>query len=206
MPIVDVSDPTAPVEVARYTPPEGIVHDQTVVGDRAYVAYWRGFAVLDVSQPSEPVVLAEHSEPAMGAVHNAWPTEDGRHLLVSSELPGGAMYVFDIEDLDAIEQVALFEPFPTDTIHNIIVQGSYAFVSWYRQGLVVVDIADPTRPEVVGHFDTHRYEIEGHDPDPGWFLYAGAWGVWPRDDGLVAVGDMENGLFLFRFHPTRVRR
>ena len=206
MPIVDVREPSSPVEVARYTPPEGIVHDQAVVGDRAYVAFWRGFAVLDVADPAQPVVLAEHTEPALGSVHTAWPTEDGQHLLVSSELPGGALTVFSLDDLGAIELVTTLDPFPTDTIHNIVVQGSYAFVSWYRQGLVVVDLIDPEHPEVLAHFDTHRYEIEGHEPEQTWALYAGAWGVWPRDDGLVAVSDMENGLFLFRFHPVRVER
>lgn len=206
MPIVDVSDPTRPVEVARYTPPEGNVHDQTVVGDRAYVAWWRGFAVLDVTDPASPVVLAEHSDPELLAVHNVWPTADGNHLLVSSEVPTGHMTVFDISDLDAIHYVGDFGPYPFDVIHNIVVQGDYAFVSWYEQGLVVVDLLDPSQPEQVAQFDTLAHVPEGHTYEEPWPLFAGAWGVWPRDDGLVAVGDMQNGLFLFRFLPVRVSR
>jgi len=209
MPIIDVSDPTRPEEVARYVPPEGVVHDQVLLGDIAWVAWWRGFAAVDLAEPSEPVVLLEHQPSGVRAVHNVWPTADGSHLLVSSETGGGHLSVFDVQDPDAVEQVASVDPYPGAIIHNVVARDDgLAFVAWYRQGAVVVDLAQPSQPRVLDQFDTMAYGREVLGPLEGTDkAFAGAWGVWPfGDDELIVVSDMNAGLFLFRHHPIRVGR
>jgi len=209
MPVVDVADPTQPVTVSTWLPPDGVVHDQVVVDDVAWVAWWKGFSAVDLADPAAPVTLLEHQPVDVRAVHNVWPTADARHLLVTSETAGGHLSVFDVADPAQVHQVAALDPYPGSIIHNVVVDGSFAFVSWYREGLVLVDLADPASPRVIDRFDTlaHAAEVLGERPEGAGLPFSGAWGVWPfGDDGLVAVSDQSAGLFLLRHHPVEARR
>ena len=205
------ADPTEPQLVHQWDPPEGgMVHDQAFVDDKLYVAFWSGFAVLDVTDPADPVELVVHTYEG-GACHNAWPTEDGRHVLTTDEMEGGHVRIWDVSDAEAVEQVAEVRGEHEDhAVHNVHVRGDFAYVSWYIEGVVVLDVSDPTDPLEVGRYDTHD---EVDDPwGGGWtdtgdtgsggehshqgMIYAGAWGVWPYGDYL-AVSDMDRGLLLF---------
>ena len=205
------ADPTEPVFVHQWDPPEGgMVHDQTFVDDKLYVAFWQGFAVLDVSDPAHPIELVLHTYEG-GACHNAWPSDDGSHVLTTDEIEGGHVRIWDISDPDDVQQVAEVRgQHENHAVHNVHVRGEHAYVSWYIEGVVVLDISDPTDPVEVGRYDTHEEAVDpwgggGSDSadtgTPGEHshngpIYAGAWGVWPYGDHL-AVSDMERGLLLF---------
>jgi hypothetical protein len=54
--VLDVSDPTLPVEIGALDTP-GWANDVELVGDLAYVAGWSGLHVINVSDPASPVEL-----------------------------------------------------------------------------------------------------------------------------------------------------
>ena len=211
----DVKEPTTPTLLWSWSPPEeGHVHDQAWVDGKLYVAFWNGFAVLDVSEPTDGPVEEVVAVPANGgAFHNVWPSDDGSYVFTSEERPGGFLRVWD---LSAPEQsVGGFVTDPEHVIHNVHVRGDFAYVAWYVDGVVVLDVADPTNPLEVGRYDTLDESLhdpnEGGDPnDPngdhhGPITFDGAWGIWPFGPHL-AIGDMHRGLILADHFPVVVER
>jgi len=191
--IYDVADPAEPLYVGHWAPSGGGVHDQTWVDDRLYVAGTFGFTVLDVSDPADPQTLHEWSADSFeDGVHNIWPTADGRHVLTTHEVLGGSVRVFDLEAGPA--ELTRWPESEPNCAHNVVVDGDYAFVAWYLEGLKVLDISDPSAPELVGAYDT--WDAEGPDPLDKCIIN-GAFGVRPQDDRVLLGG--ESGLWVFDF-------
>ncbi len=103
--ILDVSDPTAPTEVGRWSstvspdaPPAETrgtsrslgLHDVTVDGngDVGYLSYWdAGYILLDLDDPANPTFMGVTPWPegAEGNAHAAWPARGGNLLITSDE-------------------------------------------------------------------------------------------------------------------------
>jgi hypothetical protein len=200
--VFDVHDPTAPFEVGQWlAPQDAFVHDQAVVRGRLYASWWQGVTVLDVTDPTNMREIGTFTG-AVPALHNAWPTEDDRYVLTTSETPGGRVTVLDFADPLAPVLVTDIEgKSPTSSSHNVHVKGQYAFTAWYTEGLVVHDLTDPRQPREVGRYNTMFHEVPG--PPSSERTMGGAWGVWPYGEHVV-VGDSVRGLFVFDFFPDTV--
>jgi hypothetical protein len=148
--------------------------------------------IADVADPAAPVVLATRPVPGEFC-HSVWPTGDGAFVYSTNEAPGGFVRVWDVAALPGVTPVGSYVADPAATVHNAQVDGDYLFVSYYTQGLRIADIRDPADPVEVQFYDT----FPGTDAGPPW---NGNWGVHAVE-GRVAVSDLRNGLFLFRFTP-----
>lgn len=210
--IYDVSDPTTPVHLGDWLPPTGGVHDQVVIDGLLYVAFWSGFAVLDVTDPADPIEVHLVMRDDPSALHNIWPSADGRYVFTTDEMPGGHVRVHDLS-LEGAPQVGRFQADADHVVHNVHVRDEFLFVSSYLDGVHVLDVTDPTDPELVGWYDTfdedapvdHKHDTaepvgEHEHPEP---IYDGAWGIWPYGD-VLAVGDMRRGLILLEHVPDVV--
>jgi hypothetical protein len=69
--------------------------------------------------------------------------------------------------------------------HNVMVRGNFAYISWYADGLVVVDISTPTNPKVVA---------QAVDPGDNY------WGVYVQGD-LIFTSDRDTGLKIYKHVP-----
>jgi hypothetical protein len=87
------------------------------------------------------------------------------------------------------------------SVHNNVVVGGLEYASWFSDGVRIVDVSDPTRPQEVGHF------VPPREPDPQRFIVAPdgtrqmpmVWGVAVGDEpDLVYASDMNSGLWIFR--------
>jgi hypothetical protein len=124
-----------------------------VVRDRLYVSWWKGLTVFDAVDPSEPVELGTYSG-LIPALHNAWPTEDDRYVLTTSEISGGGVSILDFDDPADPQLVGDIEGLaPASSVHNTVVDGSFAYTAWYSEGIVVHDVSDPVHPLEVGRYD-----------------------------------------------------
>jgi len=160
-----------------------------------------GMVLLDLSTPANPTILSEYTETLTGGVHNVWIV--GEHDLVISQ-PETPVEVgrWGIDN----EQRSL---------HDIIVQDGYAYVSYWDDGAVVLDVGagthagTPTTPTFVSQFkypigNTHvawrdgRYLFVGDEIFP-----AG----WDADSAIHARGyihvldmsDIENPVEVARY-------
>jgi choice-of-anchor B domain-containing protein len=197
--LIDVSDPSAPREAGRFSIEAGGFyngpHDLNVIEQDgrliAFVNYMReGLVILDVTDPAAIVRLG--SLKLDGAFsHSGWPfTIDGRLLYVhADEGPDQHLAVFDVSNLSEPRLVSRFETRDGISVHNVEVVDGIAYVSYYIDGLRVIDLRDPSSPHEIAHYDTVP---AGSERD----ILQGAWGVHV-DSGRVFISDMEGGIFAF---------
>jgi hypothetical protein len=134
--------------------------------------------------------------------HSGWTTEDGRYLFIcdeDAEHPAPDITVWDISDVGNPELVGEYADAGA-TVHNLYVIGDYAFTSYYTAGFRILDISDPTQPQLLDQFDTAP-TVSGES-------LSGAFGVYPfSQTGHVYVSDEFGGLFVFSLTedpPTHV--
>ncbi|MGH8004089.1 MAG: LVIVD repeat-containing protein, partial [Limisphaerales bacterium] len=151
--VIDISNPLDLQARDRYmtSQPSGSYmqsHDSYVKGDTAYIAFLSsGFSIVDIRIKNLPKKIADVIYPG-AFTHNCWPTEDGQYLFTTDEIPGtGHLRVWDIRDPTNPVQAAEWMPPGTPSIiHNVQVKGIYAYISYYAEGVVILDIEDPTQP------------------------------------------------------------
>lgn len=193
---VDVfSQPGAP-QFAGYNDPV-YAHDCFARGNLLYTAevYEGQFGVYDVSDKANPALLATQQTP-FDFTHNVWPSPDGQTLFTTDERGDAPTAAYDISDLGNIRLLDEFRPaatLGTGVIpHNVHVLDDFLVISHYTDGCVVVDATRPENLVEVGHYDTSTGFTDG---------FHGAWGADPfLPGGLMAVSDIENGLFILK--PT----
>jgi choice-of-anchor B domain-containing protein len=193
MHVLDLTqDPTNPREIGRFT--DFYVHDCYGRGDRLYAAAIRnGFlATLDVGRPGE---VRELSRFATGGAftHNSWLTRDGRVLFTTDERSGAPLEGWDLLESPPVK-VSQYIAAPGTIPHNVMVDGDRLVVSHYTEGVHMLDVSDPTRPRLMGFYDTYPGSSNG---------FNGAWGayVFPASN-LIVVSDINGGLFVVEYTGT----
>jgi choice-of-anchor B domain-containing protein len=184
------TDPKNPVQVGVYE--QAYVHDCYVRGDTIWASeiYNGWFAVINIADKSNPVVLSTHETPNR-FTHNCWLSDDGKYLFTTDEVSGANITSYDVSDLDNIKELDRYRSaFNTGVIpHNTHVLGNYIVNSCYKDGVTIVDVTRPDNMVEVGRFDTSPFLSEDG--------FAGCWGVYPYfPSGTIIASDMEEGLFV----------
>jgi len=201
--IFDITDKRKPQPVSDIRDSAWGIHDVTVIRGRLYGAWIDGEAGLsfaDVSNPAKPRELAKARYPQAGT-HNAWPTEDEKFILTTDEV-GSTRHNLKIWDTRApgrLTEIAEYTASgggPGSTIHNVYVRGKYAYISYYCEGVRIVDIADPFDPKEVAIYDFNTSTSCGGYGESNW-------GVYPFAN-LIYASDLQQGLYVLEFtdHPA----
>ncbi|MGH2569382.1 MAG: choice-of-anchor B family protein, partial [Bacteroidota bacterium] len=196
--ILSLANPEQPFDVGMFG--EHYVHDSYTRRDTMFAAgiFGVGLSILDVRDKGSLVLLKTIQYPGSGT-HNAWTTDDGKYVMTTDEIGSTpkTLKVWDIRDLNTVSKVAEWNPRPAETIHNVCVKGSYAYIAYYKAGLLIADISDPHNPALAGFYDTYP----GSDAS----VFNGAWGVYPYlPSGRILVSDMQTGLYVFSFEQQKI--
>ncbi len=200
---LDLTDPWNPAYAGQYEFPSGgntaYVHDGIVSNDTMYEAhiYSGFFAVVDVRNKSNPVLLATQNTPT-NFTHNTWLSDNHKTLFTTDENNGSFLGAYDISDLSNIRELSRFQTAPGSgaIIHNTHILNDYAITSWYKEGVVITDVSHPDNPIEVGHYDTYTQGAGGG--------FNGCWGVYPfLPSGTIVASDIDNGLYVLS--PTYIR-
>jgi len=204
--IVDITTPNNPVFAGCHEDFE--VHDAQCVSYIGPDADYAGAEIcansaedrvelVDVSNKSSTVSIADFTYPDLGFVHQGWLTEDQRFLLIGDEFDEADLgvptrtHIFDVADLDAPVYISAYEG-PTASIdHNLYILGNRVFEANYTAGLRVLEFGDLGNSELteIAHFDTF--------PASNAVNFDGAWSVYPYlPSGNLLVSDDTNGLFI----------
>ncbi|MBF45262.1 MAG: hypothetical protein CMD38_03075 [Flavobacteriales bacterium] len=167
---------------------DGMARGDTLWGSAVYEGY---FFAIDVSNPSEPVIfndsLAFHQTPN-AFTHNCWISDDGNTLFTTDEQSGAYIAAFDVSDLSNIQEIDRIRSSPeiaTVIPHNAHVYGDFLVTSYYRDGIVIHDISNPSNMVEVGHYDAFSGGGDGFD---------GSWGAYPYlPSGLVLSTEINSG-------------
>lgn len=174
------------------------VHDGFVRGDTMWTSeiFDGDFSVVDVSSKMNPVVMAR-SQTSGRLTHNCWLSDDGNYLITTDEIPGGAIDIYDVSNLNNVSRLDSYRSNPVDsaTPHNTFFLGEYIFTAYYRDGVTLVDAHKKDNLVEVGFYDTSPLKGPG---------FEGAWGVYPYlQSGNILVTDREEGLFVLSPQYTR---
>jgi hypothetical protein len=193
-------------------------HDGTLV----FLSYWdSGFIALNVSNPANPVFKGRTVYPANadGDAHSS-NYDDARKLLFTADEdfcknsgPGietgyGYLRIYDYSKLGAPKQVGTFRtPNSLGTgsqgsgdyvIHNPFLVGTDVYISWYSDGVRVVDAANPSAPKEVAYFVPPAGQNPVKPSQRGVLSQTPqVWGV-VVEDGLIYASDMNTGLWVLR--------
>ena len=191
-------NPEEPKYVGRT--PTNYSHDVFVRGDTLWTSDFNDgvFSVVDVTNKSEPVLLADQST-GFRSTHNAWISDDGNFIFTTDERPNAFVEAYDVSDLDNIQLVDRYRP--TATLgrgvypHNTHYHNGFLVTSFYTDGLKVVDATRPSNLVEVGSYDT----FFGGDGGTN-----GNWGAYPYlPSGLILASDIGTGLYVIEPSYTR---
>jgi hypothetical protein len=220
--ILEVTDPTAPVEVAtwgarrdgglpigsgrqcapdcRGSEPQVFLHSVALSRDSrtAYLSYWDlGVILLDVSEPSSPRWIGRFAEPraAEGNTHSVSIARDGTLALVADETAGppwGRLRLVDIQDPTNPVQVGSFES-PNSARDTR--GGQYA----YSIHNPLADDRDPNKAYLAWYADGLRVIDVSDAAAPveiGSWIPPGGGQVWnvAQMGDLLLLGDIYGGL------------
>ena len=193
-------------------------------GKLAFLSYWdSGFIALDLSNPARPLFMGNTVYPpnADGDAHSSNYDEHRRLLFTADEdfckTSGagvekgfGYLRVYDYSKLFAPRQIGEYRT-PNSvsaddqkagdyTIHNPLIAGTDLYVSWYSDGIRVLDASDPRAPREVAHFVPPSADNPVQPSQRGVLTNTTqVWGV-ARDEstGLIYASDMNSGLWILK--------
>ena len=192
MRILSLETPARPREVGSFG--GFYIHDCVVRGTTLYAsAIYEGFlAVLDVADPRNVREVARWNT-GRRFTHNSWPTADGRFLFTTDEIAGAPLEGWDITDPSRPAKVSEYLGKAGTTPHNVFVFGTRLLVAHYTDGVHLLDVADPTRPRLLGKYDTLPSDVPG-------VIFDGAWGAYMfPGTNIIVVSDMSGGLFVIEY-------
>jgi hypothetical protein len=188
-----------------------IAYDVATHQDKFYGAGLGGYSVWDVTKPAAPKQLFTITSLGMDVAHTFTPSPDGKYAVTETEYQYTPLRVWDLTAGQTGKTQNIDTPIGAwtadwrDLSHNHEVRWPYVFVSAYEDGLQIFNLKDPKNPVTEGHWFTCDCQHEkgfGGSPENGWkgtTVEQGAFGVDIRNyDGLIALSDMNSGLWLFK--------
>jgi len=158
------ADPLNPPFLGKYE--SNYIHDGFVRGDTLWASeiYSGHLGVIDVSDPNNPVEMAEFSSPNH-FTHNSWPTHDNHYTFTTDEVDNSSLASYDVSDLSnitALDQVQS-NPGSNVIIHNVhLYNDQFADVAYYKDGVVIFDVSHPDNMIEVASYDTDPNESGGN--------------------------------------------
>lgn len=200
---------TLPGEVA--SGPSYYIHDIFVKNDTAYCSHGNtGYAIWDISDVENinrvsdflPLPIVDNQS----YTHSSWNTSDDKYAYVATEVGNRQIYIIDQEDKTDISLVGTWkEPLlescggaSNNVPHNPYIIDDILYISYYQDGVNMLDISDRLNPVRIGFYDT----------EPNNSVYNGTtanWGVYPfLPSGTIIGSDTGNGLFVLEYNPPTV--
>jgi hypothetical protein len=222
--IHDAGGPLGPGQGCDPDPVFGHSAEPSGDGTEVFLAYWdSGFVALDVTDPENPTLLGDtdYGADEDGDGHSSM-FDDARQLLFTAdedfcpnsgpeiEKGWGYLRVYDYSDRANPVQIGEYRtpnsiskgtPASGDyTIHNPFVVGKRVYISWYSDGIRVVNAKNPTAPREIAFFvpPAGRNPVK---PSQRFVLSQTpqVWGVvYDAERKLVLGSDMNTGLWILR--------
>jgi choice-of-anchor B domain-containing protein len=186
--IVNVSDPTNPIEVYWHPGSESVWRDLKTFGDYAYITTEAssGLLIIDLSPlPNGTITQSTNYTGGLGSqwqsAHNLWIDEEGFCYIFGANRGSGGVIILDlnIDPMNPVE-VGVFDDW---YVHDGYARDNLLYLAHIYEGMIsVLDVTDKSNPVLLGT-----------SPTPSNFAH----NVWPSDDGnFVFTTDEVSGGFI----------
>lgn len=115
-----------------------------------------GIVLLDLTTPAHPTILSEYTETVTGGVHNVWIEGD---IVYAAHNGTSDIHILDISEPTEVREVGRWGlDKGNKTLHDVIIQDGYAFLSYWDDGVVILDVGaathggTPTEPTFVSRY------------------------------------------------------
>ena len=213
---IDISDPAKPVVTDSIVANTRRVNDIVTTADGSILVFTRegasdrrnGIVVCDNRDPAHPRPIAEFTEGVTSGVHSLFFYESprfGRHLLLTND-GTGELHILNLDDPTKPREVARWttaRPAAGRSLHDIDVRDGLAYLSYWNDGLVVLDIGNgsnggtPSGPKLVTQYKydlNELYRDVAQTAGPGFIR--GTHTAW-RHKNYVFIADE-----VFPLHPV----
>mgnify|MGYP001245777922 CR=1 FL=1 len=146
------------------------------------------FSMIDLTIPGHPNRITD--QPTFGRfTHSVWRENQRAILYTTDEVEAGRIEAWDISNPQQVIKAGQFQIRGSGIIpHNVFHMNERLFVSYYTEGVRILDTRDPYNLIEVGGYDFHEEHSEG---------FHGCWSVYPFfDSGILIASDIENGMFV----------
>lgn len=198
-PVFDITNPEAPARLGVWNAGSSMVHDLMIENGIAYLNAWEGgFQVVDFTNPAAPTLVGKWAKTPTETSHSSWAyTAGGRKLALHGEEAYKAK--LDIVDVDAasptfMQSVGTFKTRDWVSIHNVMVAGGRAYMTYYQDGVRVLDLSS-TSPQPLGYYNT--WDPQADYTTSGFFEGAVGLDV-DLARKLIFVADSPRGLLILR--------
>lgn len=172
---IDISDPSKPVVTDSIIANTRRVNDVMSTPDGKFLVFTRegahdrknGIVIASIEDPAHPKPIAEFTDGVTSGVHSAFvygQEKYGTHVYLTNN-GTGAMHIVDISDPYHPKEASQWRTDRPDagrTLHDIDVQDGLAYLSYWNDGLVILDVGNgvkggsPTNPQLVTQF---KYDL-----------------------------------------------
>lgn len=199
-PAFDITNPESPLRLGTWDSGASLVHDLMIENGIAYLNAWEGgFQVVDFTNPSTPTLIGKWAKTPTETSHSSWAfTSGGRKLSLHGEEAYGAH--LDVVDVDKasptfMQSVGSFKTRDHVSIHNVMVLGGRAYMTYYQDGIRVLDLSNPAAPAQLGYYNT--WDPQADYTTSGFFEGAVGLDV-DLARKLIFVADSPRGLLILR--------
>jgi hypothetical protein len=150
-----------------------------------FVGHSTGLAIFDVASVGDLAVgdtgapIEATAEPERWGNVRIWDYTDEANPVLASEFDTRCSFDPTYEDCD---------PRGTYSVHNAIVEQDRAYISWYSDGMLVIDISDPYNPVETARYSPGDQEFEEQNGG-----IQDMWGVYKEPDSPWIYGSDRNG-------------
>jgi len=172
---IDISDPSKPVVTDSIVENTRRVNDIMTTPDGRHLVFTRegaadrrnGIVIATLDDPLHPKKCADFTDGVTGGVHSTFVYRQekyGTHVYLTND-GTGAFHVIDINEPCSPKQVAVWQTQRPDagrSLHDIDVQNGLAYLSYWNDGLVILDVGNgikggsPSNPVIVSQF---KYDL-----------------------------------------------
>ncbi len=172
---IDISDPANPVVTDSLMANARRINDIMTTPDGKYLVHTRegaadrknGIVIASLEDPAHPKKIAEFTDGVTGGVHSTFVYSQpkyGTHVYLTND-GTGYMHVIDINDPYNPKEASRWTTRPDqagNALHDIDVQDGLAYLSYWNEGLVIVDVGNgvkggsPSNPQLVAQF---KYDL-----------------------------------------------
>jgi hypothetical protein len=150
--VIDVSDPSAPVEVDHE--PIWCIRRLTGLRSMLYASNAMVVLLINVSAPKGPILTETiKTEDLPWDIDVFIDTASTKYLCVADR--GGGLRIYDVTRTNSIAEIGAIDT-PGEA-RDVFISGNYAYVVAYSS-LYIIDLSNPSEPKILGSYDT-RYQF-----------------------------------------------
>jgi hypothetical protein len=172
---IDISDPANPVVTDSIVENTRRVNDIMTTPDGRHLVFTRegaadrrnGIVIARLDDPRHPIKCADFTDGLTAGVHSTFVYQQpqyGTHVYLTND-GTGAFHILDLSEPCAPKTAAIWKtprPEAGRTLHDVDVQDGLAYLSYWNDGLVILDVGNgvkggsPSNPQLVAQY---KYDL-----------------------------------------------